>query len=138
MLGRLIFNKVEIVNYFTLQSRPSIGGYGLLTRTDSRPTYYVYQMYQKFGENLVFAGCDDAQIGIYAALDQDGVLTVMLINLGEDDITRPLAIEGKERTLTEVWRFDKDHLADKLDTRDFDNLEKILIPGQSVTLIKLK
>jgi hypothetical protein len=49
-----------------------------------------------------------------------------------------LVIEGKERTLAEVWRFDKDHLADKLDTRDFDNLEKILIPGQSVTLIKLK
>lgn len=138
VLSRLIFNKVEIVNYFTLQSKASIGGYGLFTRTDPRPTYYVYQMYQKFGENLVFAGCDDAQIGIYAALDQDGALTVMLINLGEDDITRPLVIEGKERTLAEVWRFDKDHLADKLDTRDFDNLEKILIPGQSVTLIKLK
>jgi hypothetical protein len=138
VLGRLIFNKVEIVNYFTLQSRSSIGGYGLFTRTDPRPTYYVYQMYQKFGGNLVFAGCDDAQIGIYAALDQDGALTVMLINLGEDDIIRPLVIEGKERTLAEVWRFDKDHLADKLDTRDFGNLEKILIPGQSVTLIKLK
>jgi len=63
---------------------------------------------------------------------------VMLVNLGEDDIIKPLVIEGKERTLTEVWRFDKDHLADKLDIRDFDNLEKILIPGQSVTLIKLK
>jgi hypothetical protein len=138
VLGRLIFNKVEIVNYFTLQSRPSIGGYGLLTRTDTRPTYYIYKIYRKFGENLVFAGCDDARIGIYAALDQDSALTVILINLGESDIIKPLVIEGKERTLTEVWRFDKDYLADKLDTRDFDNLEKILIPGQSITLIKLK
>ena len=79
MLGRLIFNKVKIVNYFTLQSQVSIGGYGLFTRSDPRPTYYVYQMYQKFGENLVFAGCDDARIGIYVALDQDEALTVMLI-----------------------------------------------------------
>jgi hypothetical protein len=138
VLGRLIFNQVEIVNYFSLQSNASIGGYGLFTRSIPRPTYYVYKMYQQFGQLLVFSGCQDAQVGVYAAFDQDDVLTVMLVNLGEDDITRPLVIEGEERDLIEAWRFDEAHLLERLEADPFGSLEEIMLPGQSVTLLKLK
>jgi hypothetical protein len=50
VLGRMIKNQVDIVNYFSLQSHPSIGGYGLFSRSEPRPTYNVYQIYQQFGE----------------------------------------------------------------------------------------
>jgi hypothetical protein len=138
VLGRMIFNRVDIVNYFTLQSHPSTGGYGLFSRSDPRPTYYVFKMYQHFGDVLVFSGCQEPQIGIYAALDQDDVLTVMLINLGEDDITRPLLIEGEERRLIEVRRFDETHLAEPIETGLLGGLEGIMLPKQSVTFLKLK
>jgi hypothetical protein len=51
VLGRMIKNQVDIVNYFSLQSHPSIGGYGLFSRSEPRPTYTVYQIYQQLGEN---------------------------------------------------------------------------------------
>lgn len=138
VLGRMIINRVDIVNYFTLQSHTGTGGYGLFSRSNPRPTYYIYKMYQEFGNNLVFASCDNPRIGVYAALDQDDVLTVMLINLVEDDITRPLLINGGERSLIEVWRFDESHLAEHLEKDSFHNLEEIMLPKQSVTLLKLK
>ena len=138
VLGRMITNRVDIVNYFTLQSHPGTGGYGLFSRSDPRPTYYIYKMYQEFGNKLVLSGCDDPQIGVYAALDQDDVLTVMLINLGEDDITRPLLIEGQQRGLIEIWRFDEAHLAEPIESDLFGGLEEIMLSEQSVTLLKLK
>jgi hypothetical protein len=138
VLGRLIYQQVDIINYFSLQSNASIGGYGLFSRSDPRPTYYIYKMYQEFGENLVYAGCDDPRIGIYAALDKEDVLTVMMVNLGADDLTRPLVLEGKERTMLEIWQFDKDHSLEKLEMNESGGQESFLLPGYSVTLLKFK
>jgi hypothetical protein len=138
VLGRLINQQVDIINYFSLQSNASIGGYGLFSRSDPRPTYYIYKMYQDFGENLVYAGCDDPRIGIYAALDKEDVLTVMMVNLGADDLTRPLVITGKERTIFEIWRFNENRLIETLEINEPVSQESFLLPGYSVTLLKLK
>ena len=138
VLGRMIFNQVEIVNYFSLQSNPSIGGYGLFSRSGPRPTYYVYKMYQQFGEELIFAGSKDKEVGIYAALDGEGALTVMLVNLGPDDTTRPLEIEGKALSLFEIWRLDATHMAEQLDASLVTSLDALQLPAQSVTLLKLR
>jgi hypothetical protein len=138
VLGRLIFNQVDIVNYFSLQSHPSIGGYGIFSRSEPRPVYYTYQMYQKFGENLVFSGCDNEQVGVYAALDREGALSVMMINLGSTEISMPVVIEGKERTIRDLWRLDRDHMAEELGINSITNLEIFTLPGQSVTLLTLE
>jgi len=138
VLGRMIFNRVEMVTYFSLQSNPSIGGYGLFSRSGARPTYYAYKMYQQFGNKLVFSGTKEAQVGVYAALDSDKVLTVMLVNLSPDNITRPLVIEGRSRELLEVWILDADHMAEQLDASQVINLAELELPAQSVTLLKFR
>ena len=136
VLGRLITNQVAVVNYFTLQSHPSIGGYGLLSRSDLRPTYTVYQMYQEFGENLVFSACDDPGLGIYAATGADGRLTAILINLGSEDVTRPVIINGQDYDLTSVWRFDETDLLHELTMVADEIIGGLQIPGYSIILLK--
>ena len=136
VLGRMIKNQVAVVNYFSLQSNPSIGGYGLLSRSDTRPTYFVYQIYQEFGENLVFAGCDDPQLGIYAATDPEGVLTIILVNLGSEDLERPIIIDGENRTRISVVRFDEANLLYELKTTEDEVGDSLIIPGYSISLLK--
>ena len=137
VLGRMIYQRVEIVNYFSLQSHPSIGGYGLFSRSEPRPTYYVYQMYKKFGNQLVYAACDDARVGIYAARRDDGTLTVMLVNLSNEVISKPLVVQGMETFQAEVWLFDQNHLAECLGTESFISEAEFNIPAQSLTLVVL-
>lgn len=138
VLGRMIFNRVEMVTYFSLQSNPSIGGYGLFSRSGARPTYYAYKMYQQFGNKLVFSGTQEAQVGVYAALNSDRALTVMLVNLSPDNITGPLVIEGRSRELLEVWILDADHMAEKMDASQVTSLAELELPAQSVTLLKFR
>jgi hypothetical protein len=138
VLGRMIFNRVAIVNYFSLQSQVSIGGYGLFARSEPRPTYYIYRLYKEFGENLVFAGCNDPQVGVYAAKDTDGGLSVIIVNLGEEFITQPLVIEGAKRNLVDVWRFDEDHLLYQPDLNEFGVQDTYTILGQSIILLKFE
>ena len=136
VLGRMIKNQVAMVNYFSLQSHPSIGGYGLLSRSDTRPTYFVYQIYQAFGENLVFAGCDDPSLGIYAATDPEGVLTIILVSLGPEDLERPIIIDGENRTLISVVRFDEDNLLHELNLTEDEVGDSVNIPGYSISVLK--
>jgi hypothetical protein len=138
VLGRMIKNQVDIVNYFTLQSHPSIGGYGLFSRSDLRPTYYVYQIYQQFGENLVFAACDIPELGVYAATGPDGSLTTILINLGSEDVTRPVIIDGEDYDLSSVWRFDQTDLLHELILTADDVVSGLSIPGYSIILLKFE
>jgi hypothetical protein len=137
VLGRMITNQVEIVNYFTLQSHPSIGGYGLLSRSDIRPTYYVYQIYQHFGQDLVYAGCDAPDLGIYASTDSEGGLAIIIINLGSADQSIPVMIEDDTLGLNSVWRFDEDNLLHELNySEGFES--DLQIPGYTITLLKFE
>jgi hypothetical protein len=136
VLGRMIKNQVDIVNYFSLQSHPSIGGYGLFSRSEPRPTYNVYQIYQQFGEIMVFAGCDVPEVGVYAATGADGGLSVILINLSPEDVTRSVMIDGGNYDLISVLGFDEAHLLHEL-TLTADNVRDGLeISGYSIILLK--
>jgi hypothetical protein len=138
VLGRMIRQKVDIVAYFILQSDVGQGGWGLIAKFDVRPTYYTYQMYKRFGEELLYASSDESNLSVYAAQRADGALTVMLINL---------ASEAKETTLqianaptggeAEIWRFDKDHTAENIGTLVLDERTEITVPAQSMTLYVL-
>ncbi len=138
VLGRMITNRVEIVNYFTLQSHPSIGGYGLFSRSDARPTYYIYQLYKQFGDQLVFSGCNTANISTYAALDEAGSLTLIIINLGADQANLPLVVEGTTRTPAEAWAFDEAELFHQIDLETVLSDGIVTISSQSILLIKFK
>jgi hypothetical protein len=92
VLGRLIRQRVDILAQFSLQSSANVGGFGLFERFAIRPTYYTYQMYKGLGEELVFAASDTPRLSIYAARKGDA-LTLMLVNLGDQAITRPLVLD---------------------------------------------
>lgn len=136
VLGRMITNQVDIVNYFTLQSLASTGGYGLFSRSDPRPTYYVYKIYQEFGDTLIFSGCDNPDISIYAATGADGGLRAILVNLGAEDVTLPLIVEGEGLGLESLWRFDEANLLHELTL--VDGLDPLQLPGYSITLLKFE
>ncbi|MGB1253359.1 MAG: hypothetical protein ACPG8W_22290, partial [Candidatus Promineifilaceae bacterium] len=94
VLGRMIQQQVEQVTHFALQNNRS--GWGMLGRTEPRPTYFTYQLYQRFGEELLFSESDDPYVSVLAARRSDGALTVMLINLNDDAVEKPLHIVGLE------------------------------------------
>ncbi|MBC8335722.1 MAG: hypothetical protein ISR59_02425 [Anaerolineales bacterium] len=135
VLGRLIQQQVDIVAYFLLQSQSGQGGWGLLARFDVRPTYYVYQMYQQFGDELIYASSGFSEISIYAARRSDGAMTAMIINLGPDDVQVPLYLENLEITdPAEVWLFDVDHKAEHIGMQSISNGSILMLPGQSISL----
>ncbi len=135
VLGRMIRQKVEIVAYFTLSTYDSQGGYGLVAKYETRPTYYVYQMYQHFGENLVYSSSDDPDLSIYAAQREDSALTVMIINLGPEEKQTPLRIDGRDTSgSAEVWLFDAEHQAEQVESQTLVSGDIITLPSQSITL----
>lgn len=134
VLGRLIKDQSVIVNYFDFQTSPSRGGWGLLSQYEVRPTYYTYQLYQRFGTELLFSESSIEYLSIYAALREDGALTLIVVNLADDEQTAKLQLDNFEMAgSAEVWRLDIDNMGIQIDDEDLGNLE-IAVPGQSATL----
>jgi alpha-L-arabinofuranosidase len=135
VLGRFIKNKVEVVSYFALYTPPGVGSFGMLSRYEPRPTYYVYLLYQQFGEELVGAASSDPDLSIYAAKRDDGALTLMVVNLGPDEKTKTLEVEGFTPSgEAEVWRFDAEHNSEQIDSVEVADGASLTLPGQSITL----
>jgi hypothetical protein len=136
VLGRLIQGQPEIVAFFDFQRGPG-GAWGLLERYDVRPTYYTYQLYRQFGETLLFSESADDLVTIYAAQRENGTLTLIVVNLADDEQTRSLTIDNFENVSeVQVWRLDPEHNAEQLDNVDLSSGE-VTLPGQSVTLYVL-
>lgn len=134
VLGRLIRQQVEIVAYWDLQGAPG-RSWGLLDRPGVRPTYYTYMMYTHFGTELLASASSDPDVSVYAAKRDDGAVTIMVINLGPDEITKTLRLTGfSPAGAAEVWRFDSEHNAEQIDSQPISDGETITVPGQSITL----
>ena len=134
VLGHMIKQRVDIVAHFILQSGSHSGGWGLLADRDLRPSYYVYQIYQRFGSELVYTSTDDADVSIYGALREDGALTLVVINLGPDEQTKTLMMDNVAAGEAEVWLFDAEHQAERVAAQPLADGEPITVPGQSITL----
>jgi hypothetical protein len=137
VVGRLIRQQVEIVAFWDLQG-PANRPWGLLSGDGVRPVYYAYLMYTHFGMELVAAESTDPDVSIYAALRDDGTLTLMVINLGPDERSKTLELENfTPGGPAEVWRFDAEHNAEQPDDATLADGMEITIPGQSMTLYAL-
>jgi hypothetical protein len=135
VLGRLICQRVDMVAHFSLQSPPTVGGFGLLGSSAVRPTYYVYQIYQRFGSELLYATSDDPDVSIYAAQRDDGALTLVVVNLGPEEKAKPLFVYGFEiEGAAEVWLFDAQHEAEMIGTQEIASGGEITVPAQSISL----
>ncbi len=105
-----------------------------MDRYEVRPPYYTYLMYTHFGQELLSAESLDPHVTIYAAKRDDGALTLMVLNLGDDEVTKTLQIDNfTPAANAEVWRFDADHNAEQIDAQDLSS-GTITVPGQSITL----
>lgn len=135
VLGRLIRQQVEIVAYFTMATSGNQGAWGMIERYGVRPTYYVYPLYQRFGLDLVHAESDDADVTVYAALREDGALTLMVVNLATAPRSATLTLSGfTPGGDAEVWRLDLQHRAEALDALALADGSTLDLPEQSVTL----
>ena len=93
VLGQMMGGDVQIGVLHNFQSSDRLGGHGLLGRYEVRPAYYAYQLYKQFGNQMV-STTHDGDVRAYAALREDGTLTVMLINWAEAESTAALDISG--------------------------------------------
>lgn len=131
VLGRLIRQQVDIVAYWDMQGVER--AWGLIERYGVRPTYYTYLLYTHFGTELLAAESSVPNVSIYAARREDGALTLMVVNLGLDEVTAPLEINGFTPAMEAgVWQLTPDILAEQLEPVDIS--AGITVPGQSVTL----
>lgn len=135
VLGRMIKNGVFMANEWALVAKGGFGGLGLIGPYDVFPAYYTYQMYKKFGSELVYSSSDDPNISVYAAKRADGALTIMLINLSLEEETKALRIEGRVSAdgEAEAWLFDPTHQVDNVGMVGLSN--PISVPAQSVLLL---
>ncbi len=134
VLGRMIDNQVDIAASWDMQG---VGSrcYGLITSNSVRPIYYTYLMYTHFGSELVGANSPDPDVSVYAALRDDGALTIIVINLGPNEAVKTLDFGSFEAGgNAEVWLFDASHNAEQQESISLSSGAQITVPAQSMTL----
>jgi hypothetical protein len=136
VLGRMIRNRVFMANEWALTAKGGFGGLGLVGPLDVYPAYYAYQLYKKFGDELVYSSSDDPDLSIYAARREDGTLTVMVINLSLEKKTKAIRIGDQAQVQVAAWLFDPEHKAENIGSVNLSN--SIIIPPQSITLYIVK
>jgi hypothetical protein len=132
VLGRMIKNDVFMANEWALTAKGGFGGLGLIGGLDAYPAYYTYQLYKKFGNELIYSSSDDPDLSVYAARNEDGALTILVINLSSGQKTKPLQIAGQTSISADVWLFDQTHKAENVGTTELS--DSITVPPQSINL----
>jgi alpha-L-arabinofuranosidase len=132
VLGRLIKNGVFMANEFALVAKGNTGGSGLIAGYDVYPTYYTYQMYKKFGSELLYSSSDDPDLSIYTARREDGALTVMIVNLALGEKVKAVRIGDRTGVQAEAWLFDPEHTAENVGTIELT--DETVFPPQSISL----
>jgi hypothetical protein len=132
VLGKMIEEKTFMMNHWVLAQRSS--GHGLFNGLEIRPTYYTFQMYKHFGLQQVHASSGVPDVNVYASVREDGRLTVMVVNLSDDEQHIPLKIEDRTPAEAQVWLLDSTHNAEDLGIQSIPDEGVITLPAQSVTL----
>ncbi len=136
VLGRLMTGDVWMVNLWNISQRST--GLGLIDGFEMRPTMYTFRMVKQFGDQQVHAASGAQDVTVYAALRDDGTLTVMMINLGDEEQTVTLEIAGQTPAEAEVWLLDAEHNAENLGVQPWPAGGQVMLPGQSVTLFVVR
>jgi hypothetical protein len=91
-------------------------------------------MYARFGSEAVMTASDVPDVNIYAALRDDGALTMMIVNLSAESATMPLTITGFDPAEeAELWRLDAEHRGESLGLHRLES--SLTVPGDSLTLL---
>jgi hypothetical protein len=132
VLGKLGQQNVFMVNQWVV-SQPTTG-LGLFMKSTIRPTLYTFFLYKHFGNERVYASSDFEYVNIYAARREDGALSVIIINLNDEQKNLPLSIDGMRFESAEVWRLDEAHQAEQIDSVAIGQYTDLTLPAWSATL----
>jgi hypothetical protein len=135
-LGRMIREQVLLTNYWLIAYNR--GGWSLVNRGGPSPTYYVYEIYQHFGEQQVYSNSGVDDVSIYAARRADGALTLIVINLADEGKRVRVEIAGGASSTASVILLDPEHNAADLGVQPFLTDGMLNLPPQSVTLYVLQ
>jgi hypothetical protein len=96
-------------------------------------------LYQRFGTQLIEASSDKDLVSIYAAKRDDGALTLMVINRGDQEQWLPVQLHGFTPSgAAEVYRLDESHKAEKIESQPIADGSSITLPPYSMTLYVLQ
>jgi len=137
ILGRMIRTQPDIAAYWLLKN--NFAGHGLMTSFDLHPTYYVYQLYKRFGDHLLAAKSPEIDVSLFAAKREDGTITAIFVNNSNQEISKPFKLEnGDGLKIAEVYLLDAAHNAESIIPPAFSNGNEIVLPKESATLYILK
>ncbi len=135
VFGQMVAQDVLMFNHWLLSTSGSNqGGWGMISRSGVRPSYYVYQLYALFGTQRVYAASGIENVSIYAAKRTDGALTLMIINLNDDPARVPLQVAGKTPASAQLFLLDPSHNAQDMGVVSLPADGVLDLPGQSVSL----
>jgi hypothetical protein len=133
VLSRMIDQDVEIVTFFSLQSNASIGSFGLFERYDTRPTYYVYQLYQQMGSRKIFASSPDDNVTAIASQCVDGDITLLFVNRAFFDKHLLLEVKESEKLVNQrAYLLTEDVLAEEVLPETYLDPAAVSLPAESV------
>jgi len=107
MLGRLVTQRIDMAAYFTLWG---IENHGVWSSGGKiRPVYYTFLLFNQFGGQLVRAESDQELLPAYAALRDDGALSLMVVNKAPSTAYRAtIDLQGfAANAPVQLWRHDK-------------------------------
>jgi hypothetical protein len=132
-LGRMIRQNVDIVAQFAL-----VGEYGLMSKHDVYPIYYVYRLYQQLGTQRLYVSSDSPDVSLFAAKRADGTLTLMVVNLGDQATTLPVTLQHfTPGGQAEVVLFDDTHAAETMPPVNVATAFEHEFPPASMTLLTI-
>jgi hypothetical protein len=107
MLGHLVTQRIDMAAYFTLWGIENHGVWD--NRGKIRPVYYTFLLFNQFGSRLLRAESDQALLPAYAALRDDGALSLMVVNKSPDTTYRAsIELQGFAAAApAQLWRHDK-------------------------------
>jgi alpha-L-arabinofuranosidase len=136
ILGQTLNADVFMVNQWVLSQRTT--GLGLIDGDEPRPTFFVFPLYKNFGSEQVYASSGAEFVDVFASKRADGALTLMIINLSDEEQRLPLQVEGIRLNEAEVWLLDATHNAENLGTQPFPTDSIVTFPAQSAMLLIIK
>jgi hypothetical protein len=135
VLGRMIRERPDLLAYWTLKTGASGTGHALMDSYNLRPSYYVFQIYKRFGNRLLAANADDPMVSLFAAKREDGAITAIFVNRGDTAVKMILNLaKGDGYSLAEAYLFDSTHNAEPVNPPAFKNGDPVELPPLSVTL----
>jgi hypothetical protein len=136
VMGELMNADVFMVNQWVISQRTT--GLGLFSGSTIRPTFYVFPLYKNFGSQQVYAASGVPDVSIYAARNAEGALTLMVINMADEERQAPLQVAGQTFASARVWLLDREHNAEDLGVQPLPADGVLTLPAWSATLFVIE